>query len=939
MRLPLNDLKKAKSPGYKKLIKQLAVIALILLFPAIIFDYLLQNYEQNKRKLSDIAEISDAKIAMARLQREISLENVINEAFSKFQQRAAKISQQNGDPAKHVEALEKIFFKTFPASTELRWFRKDFTIIQPPSGEKITKKTGWEKFLKVTVSPDLASKIEVKIADGLVKTEMSDFLSCSFFSRVLITTVEILYQRRRILLRVLKLKAANKLYPEYLLIKLPIDRAKEGWLEERALKKISTGDFQAGLFRISEQTATEDSLISGNLLHGFSAEFWKGNSYHFFPNHLYYFSQQLGNPDVFLCIEKKRANPEISNFVSFRTMIRTLPYLPFFLTLLLSLSGKIDFYHLNLSLRTRFKIATTCLTVIPIALMAILGMLYSAQVNMELEQEMINSLDNSIDRFNDSLTNQTAQLETFLQTGLAKKLSSENPDQKTAEKALNLLKNSGCHLAAILKPDGKIYGASSLKESLERARTAFFLGFIKVPLANENFDIEKLETATHSPISGKIQVYKDKKFKFDFFDRLNSIEMGSTVANLFSTFIRDSDNNITGCICAGFDSNIMQQCFLRNSLELNKDNKTQVFLKSLSPDGTFYTPKSKKVNELLNLTALTGETFVKKIRANKNDYLVYSRMLKDVPTAAVAVLQIKQDAKTIQSIFTAILLIIGGLALINSKTIFKLFEKVFLLPVILLTESVEAIRNGDFNVCLSTDGKDELARLKTSFNSMVRGLKEKSEMKNFLSEDLVIQARDKQEIKVEKTSAAVMFCGIRNFSQIEKRTTPEEAFEIMNLFLSVCDEEVKKAGGTTDKFIGETAMAFFRENQQANEVEMALTAALNIKIALEQKLLELPPEKTFNFGVGVAFGKLIAGHIGSLNKRLDYTVIGDPVNLAARLEKLAGRGGKPQILSTDESYARWSGKFRANPQGSIQVKGKQIPINVVEILGKQNDAI
>jgi adenylate cyclase len=88
-----------------------------------------------------------------------------------------------------------------------------------------------------------------------------------------------------------------------------------------------------------------------------------------------------------------------------------------------------------------------------------------------------------------------------------------------------------------------------------------------------------------------------------------------------------------------------------------------------------------------------------------------------------------------------------------------------------------------------------------------------------------------------------------------------------------------------------------------------------------------------NFGIGIASGEPIAGHIGSLNKRLDYTLIGDTVNLAARLEKLAGRQGQPQVLTNSETLAKTdSAEFSSILSGTIKIKGKAKPVKVFEIV-------
>jgi adenylate cyclase len=167
---------------------------------------------------------------------------------------------------------------------------------------------------------------------------------------------------------------------------------------------------------------------------------------------------------------------------------------------------------------------------------------------------------------------------------------------------------------------------------------------------------------------------------------------------------------------------------------------------------------------------------------------------------------------------------------------------------------------------------------------------------------------------------------------MEKKLSPEEAIELMNLFLSQCEEAIGKHSGEVDKFIGDSVMAFFSGSDQ-NE-KNALETALEIKRRIFQKIASVPEHKKFNFGIGIASGELIAGHIGSLRKRLDYTLIGDPVNLAARLEKLASKNERPAILIDSETISATTG-FTHLPVSIDAIKGKTKKVKVYALVQEE----
>lgn len=183
----------------------------------------------------------------------------------------------------------------------------------------------------------------------------------------------------------------------------------------------------------------------------------------------------------------------------------------------------------------------------------------------------------------------------------------------------------------------------------------------------------------------------------------------------------------------------------------------------------------------------------------------------------------------------------------------------------------------------------------------------------------------------EKVDLTVLFADLRGFTDFTAGRSPEEAVEILNRYLDAMVEAVHRAGGTVDKFLGDGVMAFFGAPlPEAGHCRAAVAAALDVvwrTSALGRQLAaEGRPE--LHVGVGLASGEALVGSIGAEN-RMDYTAIGPPVNLASRLEALAGAD---EVLMDARTW-RESGMTFGVPhhEEEVEVKGWPHPVTVVRL--------
>ncbi len=256
-------------------------------------------------------------------------------------------------------------------------------------------------------------------------------------------------------------------------------------------------------------------------------------------------------------------------------------------------------------------------------------------------------------------------------------------------------------------------------------------------------------------------------------------------------------------------------------------------------------------------------------------------------------------------------------------------------PILKLLNATTEIKSGNFSFRTERQHNDELGDLTLAFNDMAEGLRKKEVIQDAFGKyvnpeivDMILNNPDGQWFQGRAIPVTVMFTDIRGFTSLSEKTPPEQVVALLNEHFTMATEIILRHGGHIDKFIGDAILVVFGALMEYDDhAERAVRAAVSLQSAL------LKEEKTvgqnFRIGIGINSGNVIAGNIGS-HKRMEYTVIGDTVNLASRLTGVAGPG---EIIISSATYAAVSATMKAEKLESVSVKGKSEPVEIYRVNG------
>jgi adenylate cyclase len=266
-------------------------------------------------------------------------------------------------------------------------------------------------------------------------------------------------------------------------------------------------------------------------------------------------------------------------------------------------------------------------------------------------------------------------------------------------------------------------------------------------------------------------------------------------------------------------------------------------------------------------------------------------------------------------------------------------------PVRLLVDAMHEVLRGNLHRRAHVERADELGFLANSFNEMVSGLEDRERIKDtfgrFVSRDVATAVLDgRVPLAGERLEVSILFQDIRGFSALAETLDPATLLRVLNQFFTEVVAAVEAEGGVVKQFTGDGVMALFGAPQvRTDHVERSVHAALGIvnRLARLNVLLQAERAPPLKIGIGIHTGEVIAGLIGP-DERVEYGVVGEPVNLASRIEALT-KDMAATVLVSKEVAMRLGPEFVLGRAAALPVKGKTQPIEVVELVSKRSASV
>src|SRR3954449_626808 len=267
-----------------------------------------------------------------------------------------------------------------------------------------------------------------------------------------------------------------------------------------------------------------------------------------------------------------------------------------------------------------------------------------------------------------------------------------------------------------------------------------------------------------------------------------------------------------------------------------------------------------------------------------------------------------------------------------------LLSRSVLSPVRELVDATARVKEGDMSARVAVSSGDEIGQLARSFNEMLTGLEERERLRtafgSYVSPDVAERVMAEGELlEGEDAEVTVLFVDIRNFTAFAERSTARETVAYLNDFFGLVVPIVERHRGHPNKFIGDGLMGVFGAPERLpDHASCALAAAREIATAVDERY---GPD--LRVGIGLNSGPVSVGSVGG-GGRLEFTVIGDAVNVAARVEHLTRSTGDT-ILLTEATRCLLDGDIDLEPRGEIPLKGKTDPVPVyAPVLAREPEA-
>lgn len=266
-----------------------------------------------------------------------------------------------------------------------------------------------------------------------------------------------------------------------------------------------------------------------------------------------------------------------------------------------------------------------------------------------------------------------------------------------------------------------------------------------------------------------------------------------------------------------------------------------------------------------------------------------------------------------------------GYGLLLLLFVYLVFELIYLRPLREFIRVTAEVGCGNLQTSVQLQASDEFADLKTVFTGMIQGLEQRRKLAHFVSQDVLTAVESDSAADIApggvRVAATVVFMQLQLFAHL----SPAERFAVLGRFIGEADRIARSCGGVIDKVIENTLMLVFRSATAGeNHSLQACRAALELAYVMR--------DAGYYVRAGIASGNVVSGRIGSRLGKLDYTVIGDTVNLAARLKAEAAKAGTTGIIVAPSTIRGLHGQGRVAFIARVEIKGKSREYPLYELL-------
>ena len=332
------------------------------------------------------------------------------------------------------------------------------------------------------------------------------------------------------------------------------------------------------------------------------------------------------------------------------------------------------------------------------------------------------------------------------------------------------------------------------------------------------------------------------------------------------------------------------------------------------------------------------DEFNQKIDAIRRD------MLAQVYVSTATIMRNQQGAIWISAIVTALAAILG-------LTVSIMISDGITRPVRRLLEGTRAVQAGQLNGSIDITTRDEIGQLTAAFNRMVEQLRRNERIREtfgkYIDPQIVEWLIDRPALSGAEGNRRVMtmlFCDMKGFTGLSEGVTPQGLVKLMNHYLSTMSAPIRKHKGIIDKYIGDSIMAYWGPpfTEDADQARLACLAAIDMLGRVALMRAELPELLGVRFipnecdiRIGIATGEVLVGSIGS-ELMMSYTVMGDTVNLASRLEMANKIYGSHSLVS-EATIAAAGTAIEAREIDQLVVVGQTVAQKVFEIIGREGE--